>query len=160
MIFAEGLVAKLFAATFFPILVESATALFTPTESAIDPPAKAASLAKTAPAFLVEGFPFPRFGAWHGARRCFIRHDAEAGVVPADGHLGKSLQDVLGQGLWEFYGAELVKEFDAANVAAADIAFAGNGTHDIFGAYVVHAGIIRGGKGYGHAPCHAVLRPA
>ena len=74
-----------------------------------------------------------------GALGWFVGHHAEAGVVAADGHFGQDVENVLRECVREFNGTKLVKELDAADVAAVDVRFAGDCTHDVARGHMVDA---------------------
>ena len=88
----ERLVAEVAFATFFTVLAESATAFVIAETLAV--------FVETAAFFAV----FTRSGTWCRTLWWFVGHDAEAGVVAADGHFGQNVQYVLRERFREFDG--------------------------------------------------------
>ena len=105
----ERLVTK---AAFTTVFAESTTA-FIVSEASL-------AVAMEAAAFFAAGM---RSCSWCGTLGWFVGHHAEAGVVAADGHFGQDVENVLRERVREFNGTKLVKELDAADVAAVDVRF-------------------------------------
>ena len=99
--------------------------------------AVAFELAASAVAIAME--PATAFTAFARACGRFVGHEAELGIVPADGHSGENVEDFLRECLGQFDGTEPVEELDAPDVAAADVAFAGDGANNVLRGYAVHA---------------------
>lgn len=150
VVLAERLLAELLAAAFFAVaesfalfteasffaaLAESAEFLFAKAafaSVATVPVERTAFVAVVASAFA------PVFAGARAFGR-FIGHDAEVGVVASDGDAREDVQNFLRERLGEFDGTELVKELDAADVAAVDVAFTGDGADDVLWRDVVES---------------------
>jgi len=121
----ERLVAK---AAFTTVFAESATA-FIVVESSL-------AVAMETAAFFAASV---RSCSRCGALGRFVGHHAEAGVVTADCHFGQDVENVLRKRVREFNGTELIEELDAADVAAVDVCFASDCTHDVARGHMVDA---------------------